>query len=516
MVDENSRYAEIYSERDYMRDEDIFKRAEKSGNVNNVDWSSFSRLMMHDLLTNSNIVEDGCIGNVSLKDVQNAMKHPHSGWRILLRASEQLMVVSPHYYRLNMLFSNMALFCWGLDLYDVRDSANMNTVRKVHASLSSKLETMNLKHEFSKIMKWLPYQDIYCGLVVENQNDFFLQKVDYRVCRLYQVQDGLYNFQINLTAIDPKEIGAYPDYVQDAYLSLSDANTVGNIWYLPPADKQICVKMNSQWTYPYPMLIGVIKDIMDLDTYKKLNLQSARTDNYKAIMVKVPIDESAIDKPLLTPETLGVFAEINRESMTDDIGLIHTLGSNGEAISFKDSSNSRNNVSDANNEIYNSSGLPKELFNSSPTATAINVSIENDSGFIYGVYRQLERWVNRFIKLRKYNKSNFKFSFYLLDTTTFNRDNVSKRYKEACTLGIPVVDKYMSTLDMTPSKIIGSYITHNEIYDFYNRFRPLASSYNGAADASGSDNAGRPTNADKGEPLSEEGEKTADNDRNDR
>ena len=36
---------------------------------------------------------------------------------------------------------------------------------------------------------------------------------------------------------------------------------------------------------------GYTKDILDLDIYKKLKLQSARTDNYKAIAVEVPIDE---------------------------------------------------------------------------------------------------------------------------------------------------------------------------------------------------------------------------------
>ena len=30
--------------------------------------------------------------------------------------------------------------------------------------------------------------------------------------------------------------------------------------------------------------------------------------------------------------------------MTDDIGLIYNLGSDGEAVSFKESSNTRNNV----------------------------------------------------------------------------------------------------------------------------------------------------------------------------
>lgn len=263
------------------------------------------------------------------------------------------------------------------------------------------------------------------------------------------------------------------------------------------------------------MLIGMVKDIIDLDTYKKLKLQSARTDNYKAIAVKVPIDETTVDKPLLTPETLSVFAEINRESMNDDIGLIHTLGSDGEAISFKDSSNTRNNVSDAIDELYNSSGESKELFNGSSSGTAVTMSVENDAGFVYGVYRQLERWTNRYIKLRNYNKKVFKFYFYLLDITIFNRDNVSKRYKDAVTLGVSCIDKWLASLDMTPSRTLGSFILHNDIFDFHNNFVPLATSYTEPAQVAEKE-VGRPTAEDRGETLDVEGEKTRDGEKNDR
>lgn len=503
-----SQYVDVYNKQDYQKDNDNFNKSVNTGK--SIDFSGFKRLLLHDLCTNTEIIETGCIGDVKLEDVQFALNNPKQGWRIILQASEQLMKISPHYYRMNSLYSNMALFCWWIDLYDVKETANVEVIKKLYNSLSAKLENMYLKHEFSKIMKYIPYQDVYCGLVVENSTDFFFQKVDFKICKLHQVQDGLYNFKINLSEINPKELGAYPDYVQQAYLDFVDdkSGKISN-WYMPPADKQICIKLNSQWTYPYPILIGLVRDILDLDIYKKLKLQSARTDNYKAIMVEVPIDESSVDKPLLTPETLGIFAEINRDSMTDDIGLIHTLGSKGEAISFKDSNNARNNVSDAIDEIYNSSGESKELFNGSSSGTAVTFSVENDSGFIYGLYRQFERWMNRYIKLRKYNKSTFKFYFYLLDITIFNRDNVSKRYKEGCTLGATVVDKWLATLDMTPSRMLGSYILHKEIFDFQNNFVPLSSSYNNTAEA------GRPTNASKGETLDVEGEKTADGEKND-
>ena len=503
-IKNNSKYVTAYDKNDYKRDEDSFSKSE---NINKLDLSAFRRLMVSDLCANTEVINTGYIGDIKLEDIQIALKQPQNNWKIIIQASEQLMRVSPHYYRLNSLYSNMPLFCWWLDLYDVKENASNDNIKKVYSSLAAKLENMHLKHEFSKIMKYLPYQDIYCGLVIENSTDFFFQRLNLKMCKLFQVQDGLYNFKIDLSCINPKELNAYPDYVQQAYLDYVEGKANSN-WYLPPADKQICIKLNSQWLYPYPLLIGLVKDILDLDVYKKLKLQSARTDNYKAILIEVPIDQTTVDKPLLTPDTLGVFAEINRESMTDDIGIIHTLGSKGEAISFKDSTNTTNNVADAIDSLYDSSGVSREMYNGSSSGTALGYSIENDSGFIYGLYRQFERWVNRYIKLRKYNKTAFKFYFYLLDITIFNRDNVSKRYKEAVTLGATVIDKWMASLDITPSRMLGSFITHKNIFDFQNNFVPLSSSYNGSAEV------GRPTNASKNEGLTEEGEKTADGEKN--
>lgn len=500
---DKNEYKTIYSKRDYNKDEKKFLNSEKTGKI---DWSAFRRLMLYDICNNTHIIDDGYIGDIKIDDVHLALKYPKQGWRIILQVSEQLMRISPHYYRLNSLFSNMALFCWGIDLYDVKENANIVTLRKNYNSLATKLENMNLKHEFSKIIKVIPYQDVYCGLVFDNQTDFFIQKIDFKICKLYEVQDGLYNFIINLSAIKPQNLVAYPDYVQQAYVDFKDGK-ISN-WYKPPSDMQICIKLNSQWTYPYPFLIGLVKDILDLDVYKKLKLQSARTDNYKAIMVKVPIDENTIDKPLLTPDALEIFSEINRESMNDDIGIIHTLGSEGKAVSFKDSSNTRNNVSDAVDNLYDNSGVTKELFNGSSSGTAVGLSVENDAGFVYGLYRQFERWVNRFIKLRSYNKSTFKFYFYLLDVTIFNRDAVSSRYKDAISFGTPVIDKYLATLDITPSRIFGSYITHEKIFDFRNHFVPLQTSYNSSIN----NQNGRPE-LDDGE-LSNSGEQTRNNDSN--
>lgn len=499
MSNQKKEYIPIYTKEDYEKDESDFNKS--MANEKPINWSSFKRLMTHDLCVN-NVIETGFVGKHKLEDVCHALEHPKHGYRVLIDTSDYLMRTSPHYYRLNSLYSNISMFCWWLDIYDLKEGFRLDVLKKKYDMLAGNLEKMNLKHEFSKITKVLPYQDIYCGLVVENQNDFFIQHIDFKMCKLKQVQDGLYNFAIDLSRINPINISAYPDYIQIAYIDFREGR-ITDRWYIPPPEKQICIKMNSQWTFPMPILINLIKDIFDLDIYKKLKLQSARTDNYKAILVEVPIDEKTVDKPLLTPDTLGIFAEINKESMSDDIGLIHTVGSKGEAISFKDSSNTRNNVADAIDDIYDSAGITKELFNGSSSGTAVSFSVENDSGFLYGVYRQFERWVNRYIKLNKYNQSTFKFLFYLLDITALNKDKVIDRYKNACTVGVSAKGQYLAALDMTPSRTKGSFIMEQEIFNFQENFIPLSTSY-----TQSSEDVGRPTNESQNKELSDSGEKT--------
>ncbi len=502
----------------YSVDQQKLDEASLNYSLNNnkpIDLEAFRRVFMRDIITNTNILESGFVGKVSMRDLEFAFDHPSKAWRTLLRLSNELMHISPIYYRFNMFFSNMACFCWWVDLYGVSDKAKPKQMKQTYTRLAEKLEKMNLKHEFTKIMKILPYQDIYCGVVVEGDSSYFIQQIDYKVCRLYEVEDGLYNFIIDLAAIKAHKLNAYPVFIQEAYKDFVEGN-ISN-WYKPDSDLQICLKLNTQWTYPYPLLVGLVRDLFDLDTYKKLKLQSARTDNYKAIMVKVPIDEDSVDKPLLSLPLLQLFAELNRASLSDDIGLLYTLGATGEAINFKDSTNTTNNVADATDNLFELSGINQNMFNGS-NATSLNISIENNASFIYGVYRQIERWVNRWIQARGYNKSSYKFAFYLLDVNIYNKDTVTKRYKDAITLGVTCIDRYLSSLDLTPSRVLGSYVTHQEIFKFNENFIPLSTSYNSSDSSSSnsSSNSGTTTTTsdeNTGRPQLEDNELTDEGDR---
>jgi len=502
----------LYSKLDYERDLKTVQETENGKRP--LDLSAFKRLMVHDLCLNTDVLKSYKIGNHSLEFVHTALNNPSAYGYYLIEISRYLMVKSQFYMRLNNYFSNMGLFNYNIDIYDVKhdkiaDEGERTKLLDNYYAVLSEFEKMGFKHEMSKIMSILPSEDVYFGLIFEDATDFFIQRLSSSICRIRQVQDGVYNFKLNLSAINPLEIDAYPNYIKEAFIAYKNKQSYLDGWYIPPADKQVCFKFNQSCIYPMPILLPMIDDILDLDIYKKLKLQKARVDNYKAIIIEVPIDSSAVDKPLLTDGTLSTFAEMNKANMPDDIGLIHAPGS-AEAISFKDNTNNTNNLSDAITNLYDNAGVSSQLFNSGSSGTAFKLSIENDAAFIYAFYRQCERYFNRLIKLRKYNKAAYKFGLRIQDSTVFNRETVIDYYLKASQSGQPFKIDHAVALGKSPSRYIGAILLENDILALHQHLVPLPTSYTTSTE----EITGRPTNESLGIDLSEEGEVTQETDAN--
>lgn len=502
----------IYSSLDYDRDVKRFEETENG--KNRLDLAGFKRLMIHDLCANTDVLKSHKIKGYSLERITDALENPTSNPIMLIEISHYLYNTSQFYMRLNNYFAKMGLFNYNIDVYDVKESEldseeKQMKLRDAYANVCSEFEKIGFKHEMSKIMSVLPMQDVFYGLIFEDSSDFFILSINPSLCKICQVQDGVFNFKMRLSGINPLHIGSYPDCVKQAYLDYRNGDSYFDGWFVPQADKQMCFKFNENTITPMPFLLGLIKDILDLDTYKKLKLQKARVDNYKAIVIEIPIDEDAVDKPLLTDETLAVFAEMNKANMPEDIGLIHAPGK-ATAVSFKDNANTANNLSDAITNLYDNAGVTKELFNSGSSATAMKMSIENDAAFIYGFYRQVERVFTRFIKLRKFNKPQFKFALRIQDSTVFNRNDVADAMLKAAQNGEPFKIDYGVALGKSPSRIIGSFLLENTVLKLHEKFVPLQTSYT----ATGDDITGRPTNESKGQDIDESGEITRDNETN--
>ena len=139
----------------------------------------------------------------------------------------------------------------------------------------------------------------------------------------------------------------------------------------------------------------------------------------------------------------------------------------------------------------------------------MKLAIENDASIIYRVYRQLERHMNRFIKLRKFNRKLYKFAFRIQDSTVYNRDSVSEMYLKAAEHGLPFKMDYAVSLGISQNRMMGNLFSENSALELHNLLIPLPTSYTMSADE-----VGRPTNKSSGKELTESGEQTADSDQN--
>ena len=477
-----------------------------------LDLSSFQRVMTHDLAINTDVWTTNRIGGYDLDYIIGLIKNPVNGGRALIDVSRYLMNVSVYYQRICSYLGNMGLVNWNVDTYDVKQDAvgfKLADLKANYLKLLSQFEKMNLQHEFRKILAVLPSEDLFCGLLYENNTDFFIWRVPYSVCVLVNIQDGVYNFGIDLNAVIASDIMKYPDYVQEAFLKYKRQPKNSDGIYIPPAKYQICIKFNDTTPYIMPYMLMMCGDIFDIDKYKQLKLQKARVNNYKALGIEIPIDSESVDKPLLTDDILTVAAEINKSSMPDDIGLIHTFGAPVTPITFTNNANETNNLSDAIDNFYTAAGVPRQLFVEQKSSAALKLAIENDAGMIYRTYRQLERWTNRFIKLRGFNKALYKFKLRIQDSTIFNRDDVSGYYLSAAEHGMATKIDYAVSIGQSPSKFIGNLLIENDIFDLSDHLQPLPTSY-----TQSSNSAGRPTNESQGLELSDSGEATADADAN--
>ena len=72
-----NKYVKAYDQKEYNKDDKIFNESIKNGKP---DFSAFKRLMISDLCTNTPIIDNGCIGDIKLEDVQHALRYPKQNW----------------------------------------------------------------------------------------------------------------------------------------------------------------------------------------------------------------------------------------------------------------------------------------------------------------------------------------------------------------------------------------------------------------------------------------------------
>ena len=472
-----------------------------------INFAQLNRLILKDL--NKEKSSSSILSKFTKQQVANFMKDPYSHQKSLRDVSNYLYNASPHYKRLIGYFANMLTLDYVVEPYGLNfEKVKIEEFKKQYQKTLDTLETMNIKHEFLKILKIAFREDVFYGYEHSTKESYFIQKLNPDFCQISSIEDGVYNFAFDFTFFDKTDnknkLNTYPKEFKAKYERYKSSK---QNWIELDSSNTICIKINEEIEYPVPPFNVIFESVFDIEDYKVLKKTKTKIDNYAVLTQKIPIDDKKGEpnKFLIELDTAVAFHNKASQALPDEVGLI-TSPMDIDVIKFDKDKVGNDNVADSERDLYNAAGVSQILFNSDKaTGNGISKSIITDEEIALGVLRQFERWVNR--KLKNVG-GNYKFKTNFLNTTVFNINEVFEKYLKAAQFGMPVKHMVGASLGLSPSSMTCMAFLENDVLGLHDKLIPLTSAHT----QSSKDGAGAPKKSE--DALSDSGEKTRDNDAN--
>lgn len=437
--------------------------------------------------------------------------NPASYEKQLRNMSKYLFNISNYYRRLIQYFANMSTFSYTIEPYglDRSKTINANKFKKAYYSSVTAVEMMNLAHEATKMFTIAFRDDVYYGYEWETNDSVAFQNLDADYCKISSIEDGVYNFAFNFSYFDSNadKLPNYPLEFQTMYNTYK-TNTQLYKWQELDSTKSICIKVNEHDYIPIPPFVSLFSALADIEDYRAISKNASETNNYKAIAMEIPVNDDNGDF-LIDYDTAKEFYDMMSNVLPPNIGAILTPMKLTDWNFEKSGVNSdTNEVANAEASFFTKAGVNKILFGGGedPSASTLGLCTVNDQEIVFAVMRQLERWVNRKLKTVS---SSYKFRINFLPVTHFNIAEMHERYLKDATYGMPTRSAALATAGYAGSSYENMTYLENEVLGLANGEKPLISS-NTQSGAVAGDQGGRPTNASKGEGLSDAGNVTAD------
>ena len=443
-------------------------------------------------------------------EIEKMAEHPEFYGKRIVMLSQYMYFKSGYYKRLIDYFVNQAKLNYTIDTKVLKPgmiSKNKpEKIKKDYIDFAVQAEKFNLRSEIHNILKRLYREDACFAYVLENESSISYYYFDPMVCHIDGLVDGkVYQFSVDVGI--SRKFGYYETYPDEirTLLENGEADIYNRVKI--PMNKSLCIKYNNDVPYLYPPFFMMIADILLVDEFKDLAKAQSINDAYKLLTLEIPTKDGEItlDDGLITTYVDGVY-----QTVQDYIGVITTPFKMATEEFSSSNADDRDTVSDAISWAFKNVGVSEALMSGASSGSELKLSVTNDSGDIFRIYRMLEDWIKLQMGLRGYLYANYEFIYRILDMTIFNEKDFIDNELKIAQNGIPNKTKLVSANGMSPSVMIGNSVIENEILaDMFNNWTVLQTSYTQSGD---SNDVGRPT-ADDGD-LSASGEVTRENDTN--
>lgn len=414
----------------------------------------------------------------------------------LREISQLLYAKSPQYQRLIKYFSGMSLFAHVITPIKEIKKINEKKVLKQYVEIGELAKLMSLNHEMSKVLQVAFSEDVFYGYIHRTKKDFYIQKIDASIAKITSVEDGIFNFSIDMNYFNskPERVKSWSSEIQAKFAQwkqMKEKNPKISQWVELDAKNTICIKINEEMLEIFPPFAGSFDAIFDIEGFKQLRKDKEELGNYMLLAQELPMrkDSENNNDFMIDRDMMMFFHNMAVDTVPDNVGVV-TSPMKIEPITFDKDRADADGVAKAERDFWSGNGTSQLLFNADKsTSQGLLMSIKTDEEIVFTVMTQIERWINRYLK---FEFSDLIYNIRILPVTHFNRKDMFGMYLQAGQFGVPVKSHLSATVGLDPIEMMNMAHLENVLLKMHEEFIPLQSSHtqNGEMDTGKED--GRP------------------------
>ena len=469
-------------------------------------FAALNKLITRDLNKNTSTP---AFAKYTKEDISTYISNPYTYEKQLRQAVNYIYGASSHFRRLIQYFAGLNDLSFVISPYNIDPKkSNVTTVGRNYIKVRNMLSAMNIKTQFPKILTVCLREDTYYGTIWMGNDNITIQQLPSDFCSISTIEGNVPNVTFDFSYFDSRKnmLPYFPPEFEKKY-NIYQKNRQ-NKWIELDSPTSFAIKCTSDiLDYSIPPFAGILREVYEVEDYKKIRLSRTALDNYAMIVMSLEMDSDGNYK--LDYDKAKDFWRNLDGVLPPEIGSILTPMP-VDKISFEKAHTANTDtVADAEQNLFSAAGVSSLLFNNSKaSANALLLSIKTDQAITFGIVKSIEDMVNRLIQSQPFGK-NFKVTF--LDVSPYNRKEMGDMYLKAATYGMPTISLYCASQGLGQAEIDSMSYLESDVMKLQDIFRPLANSAQMAAPTDGDKKNGRPEKdaselSDSGEQTREDGD----------
>jgi hypothetical protein len=399
----------------------------------------------------------------------------------LREISRLLYAKSPQYQRLLQHFSGMALFAHVITPIKQIKNEKEAKILKQYVEVGELVKLMSLTHEMSKVLEIAFLEDTFFGYIHRTKKDFYIQKVDASLAQITSIEDGVFNYSIDMSYFHKNEdkLVLWANEIQVKYArwkAMKEKNSRISPWVELDARNTICIKVHEHMIENFPPFAGSFDAIFDIEGFKRLRKDKEELGNYMLLSQELPMRKDSDDNNdfMIDMDTMNFFHNMAVDTVPENVGVV-TSPMKIAPITFDKDRADSDGVAKAERDFWSGNGTSQLLFNADKsTSQGLLMSIKTDEEIVFGVLTQIERWLNRYLK---FEHNNLFFNVRMLHITRFNQKEMFDMYMQAGQFGVPVKSHISATVGLEPIEMMNMAHLENNILKMHEEFIPMMSAH---------------------------------------